>query len=191
MIVSFRSSLKTPRSASFTGRLRGWGRTMRNWWRSSKLWPWRFPSTNRSSRGRRRESESRIVYFVPPGLVLTRQCRVSKKMSTDLRRMSSSTKAEDLTESSSSDSDQDVMYQLCVFWGWEYLMQDFHLRLTGASRKWTKLTGRNWVLKNLLITTTVELPGLTIRGEREGRKRQNTDPNLIILNIIYPQIKMF
>merc|ERR1712241_166033 len=34
--------------------------------------------------------------------------KVSKKMSTDLRRMSSSAKAEDLTESSSSDSDQDV-----------------------------------------------------------------------------------
>ena len=38
--------------------------------------------------------------------------RVSKKMSTGLRRMSSSAKPEDLTESSSSESDQEVITAL-------------------------------------------------------------------------------
>ena len=67
--------------------------------------------------------------------------RVSKKMSTDLRRMSSSAKPEDLTDSSSSESDQEVITAL----GFIELriMECFHLRLTRASKKWTKSMGRN------------------------------------------------
>ena len=59
--------------------------------------------------------------------------RVSKKMSTGLRRMSSSAKPEDLTESSSSESDQEVITAR----GFENLeiIEGSHLRLTGASRK--------------------------------------------------------